>query len=109
MLGSPSDIETDEVLGAVLEVDGVSGVHHAHFWQMNENRAALDAHVVIEKGQWARADAIKTAVKQALQNRFGVGHTTLELECAFHTCEETSKFGSDRRNDAENGHGETTG
>ncbi len=109
MLGSPPDIETDAVLRAVRETSGVTGVHHAHFWQMNEDRAALDAHIVIEEGQWNRADAIKAAVKQTLRDRFGIDHTTLELECAFHACDETSKFGSDRRHDLESGHGETTG
>lgn len=93
MLGSPPDIETDEVLSTVLEIDGVSEIHHAHFWQMNENRAALDAHVVIDKGQWVRADAIRRAVKQALLDRFGIDHTTLELECTQHACRGASKFG----------------
>ncbi|MGB3243758.1 MAG: cation diffusion facilitator family transporter [Sulfitobacter sp.] len=93
MLGSPPDIETDAVLDAVLEIDGISGIHHAHFWQMNEHRAALDAHVVIEKGQWAQADAIKAAAKKALRDRFEIDHTTLELECGQHACLETSKFG----------------
>jgi cobalt-zinc-cadmium efflux system protein len=93
MLGSPPDVGTDEVLNAVLDVDGVSGIHHVHFWQMNENRAALDAHVVIEKGQWEHTDAIKVAIKKALQDQFGIDHTTLELECVDHACRETSKFG----------------
>jgi cobalt-zinc-cadmium efflux system protein len=93
MLGSPPDIETDEVLGAVLEIEGVSGVHHAHFWQMTENRAALDAHVVIEQGQWVRADGIKVAIKQALQDQFSIDHTKLELECAQHACRQVTKFG----------------
>jgi cobalt-zinc-cadmium efflux system protein len=93
MLGSPPDIATSQVLRAVLEVDGVGGVHHAHFWQMTENRAALDAHVVIEERQCDQAGLIKAAVKLALQDQFGIDHTTLELECADSACRETSKFG----------------
>ena len=95
MLGSPPEIETEAVLQTVRETDGVSGIHHAHFWQMNENRAALDAHVVIEEGQWTRADAIKGLIKSALLERFGIDHTTLELECAHHACDEASRFGFD--------------
>ncbi|MCR9089374.1 MAG: cation diffusion facilitator family transporter [Rhodobacteraceae bacterium] len=96
MLGSPPDIETDAVLQTVRDTDGVHGIHHAHFWQMDERRAALDAHVVIVQGHWHRADAIKAAVKTALQERFGIDHATLELECAVHECNETSTFGPDR-------------
>ena len=93
MLGSPPEIETEDVLGAVLSVEGVSGVHHAHFWLMDEHRAALDAHVVIEQGRWGDADAIKALIKQTVMHQFGIDHTTLELECAAHACKETSKFG----------------
>ena len=67
MLGSPPDIKTDAVLRAIQGTDGVTGVHHAHFWQLNENSAALDAHVVIAEGQWERADEIKAAVKQTIR------------------------------------------
>ncbi len=95
MLGSPSDIETKAVLESVRETDGVKGIHHAHFWQMTEHRAALDAHVVIEEGQWVRADAIKTAIKATLHDRFDIDHATLELECARHACDEASSFGGD--------------
>lgn len=45
MLGSPPEIETEAVLDKVRGIDGVTGIHHAHFWQMDEHRAALDAHI----------------------------------------------------------------
>ncbi|WP_417415286.1 cation diffusion facilitator family transporter [Hoeflea sp.] len=86
MLGSPSGMIAGEVLKAVEAVDGVSGVHHLHLWQMQEHEAALDAHLVIESGRWGDADAIKQAVKDRLKQDFGVGHTTLELECSKHAC-----------------------
>lgn len=82
MLGSPPDIETDSVLQAVRVVDGVEDIHHAHFWLMDEHRAALDAHVVVEVGRWADADAVKASVKGMLRERFGIIHSTLELECS---------------------------
>ena len=99
MLGSPPDIETRGVLDAVRGVPGVTGIHHAHFWQMDEHCAALDAHVVIEEGRWNDADAIKERIKSVLSDRFGIEHTTLELECARHACGDPSEFGG-------RGHGE---
>ena len=99
MLGSPPDIETRGVLDAVRGVPGVTGIHHAHFWQMDEHHAALDAHVVIEEGRWNDADAIKERIKSVLSDRFGIEHTTLELECARHACGDPSEFGG-------RGHGE---
>ena len=99
MLGSPPEIETDAVLDTVREIDGVTGIHHAHFWQMDEHRAALDAHVVIAEGRWNDADAVKDRIKAALSDRFDIEHTTLELECARHACDDPSEFGG-------RGHGE---
>jgi|TARA_R110002124_G_scaffold246487_1_gene411616 cobalt-zinc-cadmium efflux system protein len=93
MLGSPPEIETGAVLDTVRDLDGVAGIHHAHFWQMDEHRAALDAHVVIAEGRWSDADAVKEQIKTALADRFNIEHTTLELECARHACDDPSEFG----------------
>ncbi|MFN3226274.1 MAG: cation diffusion facilitator family transporter [Hyphomicrobiales bacterium] len=92
MLGSPPNVETRAVLDLVRATEGVADIHHAHFWQMDEHRAALDIHVVIEEGRWGDADAIKSHVKLALADKFGIEHTTLELECARHRCEGASEF-----------------
>ncbi len=93
MQGSPPGVETCDVLAAMRGVEGVTDVHHAHLWQMEEDRAALEAHVVIGEGRWSEADAIKARLKQALHERFGLGHTTLELECARHACDNTQAIG----------------
>ena len=102
MLGSPREIETEAVLETVREIDGVTGIHHAHFWQMDKHRAALDAHVVIAEGRWSDADAVKDRIKAELADRFDIEHTTLELECARHACDDPSDFSG-------RGHGENAG
>jgi cobalt-zinc-cadmium efflux system protein len=99
MLGSPPEIETKAVLNTVRGIDGVTGIHHAHFWQMDEHRAALDAHIVIAEGRWNDADAVKDRIKAALSDQFDIEHTTLELESARHACDDPSEFGG-------RGHGE---
>ena len=103
MLGSPPEIETDAVLDTVRGIDGVMGIHHAHFWQMDEHRAALDAHVVIAEGRWSDADAVKERIKAALADRFDIEHTTLELECARHACDAPSEFGGQGHGDERHG------
>jgi len=86
MLGSPPELSAGKAISAIETIDGVTGVHHVHLWQMQEHEAALDAHLVIDAGRWGDADAIKQAVKQRLKQEFGLAHTTLELECARHAC-----------------------
>lgn len=93
MLGSPPDIETDRVLAGMRSVDGVADVHHAHFWQMDEYRNSVDAHLVIEEGAWSRADAIKEDVKALLAGEFDIDHSTLEMECSRHACDKPQLYG----------------
>ena len=69
--------------------------------------SALDAHVVIEDGRWAQADAIKSVIKSTLRDRFDIDHATLELECTRHACDETSRFGRDHGDPEEDSHTDT--
>ena len=39
------------------------------------------------------ADGIKARIKRALGERFGIGHVTLEMECASHACDDAEAIG----------------
>ena len=93
MLGSPPDIDTDKVIGAVEKVDGVEEVHHAHFWQMQEHRAALDTHVVVAPDRWEDVENIKEAIKTRLSEEFGIDHSTLEFEKADNKHDDAARYG----------------
>lgn len=93
MLGTPPGLDGEEVARAMEAVEGVSGVHHVHLWAMQEHAAAVNAHLVIESGRWGDADAIKAEVKHALDSGFDIGHSTLELECANHACDDPVRMG----------------
>ena len=93
MLGSPPDLDTRAILEVMRSVAGVADVHHLHLWQMQEHQPALDAHVVIAKGAWDDADAIKQAVKTALHDSFDISHVTLEIECHIHACTDMRDVG----------------
>jgi len=101
MLGSPPNMETKCILRRMQTIDGVEDVHHAHFWQMDENRNAVDAHVVISEGCWYQADSIKQAVKAMLLDEFGISHITLELECNRHACQGAQSYGDNGERDTQ--------
>ncbi len=94
MLGSPPGIDTDAVLQTIREVDGVAGVHNSRFWQMDERHSSIDAHVVVDSGDWARADGIKASIKRVLQERHGIEHSTIELELASNACDAPPVYGN---------------
>ncbi|NND92508.1 MAG: cation transporter [Granulosicoccus sp.] len=93
MLGSPPDIDMNQLIDSITEVVGVNGVHHAHLWQMDEHRNAMDAHIVIDGGSWHRADDIKQHVRDVLLRDHSIAHVTLELECRRHACTDTQLIG----------------
>ncbi|CAM4047349.1 cation diffusion facilitator family transporter [Palleronia rufa] len=80
MLGSPPDLDNGAVVEAMRDMDGVADVHHVHLWQMQEHEAALDCHVVLTDSGWDRTEEIKAAIKDRLQEDFGISHSSLEFE-----------------------------
>ncbi len=84
MLGAPGEPGTGEVRQALSEVGGVVDVHHVHLWQIDENRRSVEAHLVVNDP--GRGPEIVRAAKTDLQARFGIGHSTLEVEHADGVC-----------------------
>lgn len=85
MEGAPRGIDAQEVERFIADDEAVEDVHHVHVWNIASDKAALSAHVVIggevtlHEAQ-VEGDRIRTKVLE----RFGIEHTTFELEC--HAC-----------------------
>ncbi len=84
--GAPAGIDPAEVEAAVSADAEVEAVHHLHLWNLASDVPALSAHVVI-KGEVTLHDAQQSCdrLKTLLEERFGIEHATLELEC--HACD----------------------
>ncbi|PAU74964.1 cation diffusion facilitator family transporter [Halomonas salipaludis] len=93
MLGSPPDVEGQSVIDVLRSVEGVEDVHHVHLWQMQENTAALDCHVVTTEAGWQQLEAIKADIKAQLKARFDIGHSSLEFEHIDHAHEGANLYG----------------
>lgn len=93
MLGSPPDIDSDAVIKVVEDVDRVVEIHHAHFWQMGEHAAALDMHVVVPQDRWDEIEDIKAVIKMRLEDKFGIGHSTLEFESSVNKHSGATRYG----------------
>ncbi len=78
MDGTPEDIDIPEVKTAIETIDGVQDVHHIHIRQINEQKTALEAHVVIDNPQ--NIDIIKITIKTLLHDKFDICHSTIEFE-----------------------------
>lgn len=79
MEGTPEDIDIGEVIKEMEKNHNVKGVHHVHIWQLDESRNALEAHVVLEKGDFSM-EQVKYSLKKMLHSNFAIEHSTLEFE-----------------------------
>lgn len=69
-----------EVADAMLAVPGVTDVHDLHVWTVGSGFPSLSAHVLVEPG--ADCHAIRQELATMLQDRFDLGHSTLQVEHA---------------------------
>lgn len=96
MLGTPPGLDAEEVIAAMEDVQGVENIHHVHLWQISEEVTSVEAHVVVEDTYWPDASAVKTLLKSTLQERFGIGHVTLDMEGPGGLCEAPQRIGGTR-------------
>ncbi len=78
----PRHLAIEQVCGAMGEAAGVLAVHDLHVWTISSGHHALSAHVVVGEGDLGRNDAILDEVKGVLRTRFGIEHTTIQIESA---------------------------
>jgi cobalt-zinc-cadmium efflux system protein len=78
----PKHIDVGAVLRQMQAAEGVVAVHDLHVWTISSDLYALSAHLVVASDAMGRNDAILTEVKSTLRGRFGIDHTTLQIESA---------------------------
>lgn len=78
MQAAPEGIDVDAVRDTIVELDGVEDVHDLHVWAVTSGMVSLSAHVVVTGGRPGRD--VLHAVRRALRRRFGIEHSTIQIE-----------------------------
>ncbi len=86
MLGVPAGIDLPRLVADMKGAEGVQNVHHVHLWAIDEQRIALEAHVVVADDCGRGADAIRARLCELLAERAGIDHVTLQFEHASAAC-----------------------
>jgi cobalt-zinc-cadmium efflux system protein len=76
----PRHLDVGEIERAMGRGDGIVAVHDLHVWTISSGLYALSAHVVVESEAMGSNDAILTQVKRNLVLRYGIDHTTIQIE-----------------------------
>jgi len=78
---APKGINTQEVYRSILETSGAMGVHGLHIWSVSSSEVFLSCHICMDHGGAVTDnDKIITGVNKMLQERFGISHTTIQVE-----------------------------
>ncbi|MDN5860984.1 MAG: cation diffusion facilitator family transporter, partial [Pseudonocardia sp.] len=84
--GVPRHIDVGQMKAALLAVPGVTEVHDLHVWAINDRRPAMSAHVVVAPAASTGCGdgSVLDHAAQVLRERFGVAHSTLQVEAHAH-------------------------
>lgn len=81
MEGAPPDFDFELMVGAVEGIEGVRDLHHVHVWRLDEERLAMEGHLVMHGADSLQdATEVKRRAKKLLREDFGIGHATLEID-----------------------------
>ena len=75
---TPANVDLPAVEQALVEREGVEGVHDVHAWSVTSGKNLLSAHVQVAEG--VDRDEVLRELRKLLRERFGFDHVTLEIE-----------------------------
>lgn len=76
----PPHVDVEGVEQALESIPRVTAVHDLHIWTVGSGMVALSAHLVVDEPSACENDTILVAAKRALVERFGIDHSTLQIE-----------------------------
>ena len=79
----PPGIDPDAVRNHLEGLPGVAALHDLHVWAMSTTETCLTAHLVMPDGR--PDDTFLMTAAKGIKERFGIGHTTLQVETSADT------------------------
>ena len=76
--GTPAHLDLGEIEAAMTRIPGARRVHDLHVWTLTSGREAMSAHVVIDDVR--QSERLLGALHAVLHARFGIDHTTIQLD-----------------------------
>ena len=80
----PAGIDPEAVRTFLIHLPGVTSIHDLHIWAMSTTENALTCHLVIPDGH--AGDSFLESTCEVLNHKFGIGHSTLQIEVGDGVC-----------------------
>lgn len=84
--GAPRGVDPQAVHAALLEIPDVHAVHDLHVWAINDRTPAVSAHLVVDEDSEVHCGdaSVLDRAGHLLRERFGLAHSTLQVEHGAH-------------------------
>ncbi len=80
--GTPLGMNLDHVAECICRIPGVNSVHDLHVWSIGSDTHSLSCHVGIDDMRASESEAILRSIKESLEARYHIHHTTIQFEHA---------------------------
>ncbi len=77
---APEGLDVEDIGRALAAHPHVENIHDLHVWQISAGFPSLSAHVLV--GQHEDCHGIRRELERLLDERFGIQHTTLQVDHA---------------------------
>jgi len=91
---APEGMRPEEVADAITSHPGVASLHDLHVWEISSGFSALSAHVLVARDE--DCHRIRRELEELLHERFGLEHTTIQVEHTADRLLGISRLRSDR-------------
>jgi len=90
--GAPAGVDPVQVRAALLGIPGVIDVHDLHIWSITSGETAVSAHLVVDGVDCVGCgqSSVLDRAASLLSERFGLAHSTVQIEHATHDDHETT-------------------
>ena len=78
--GTPAGTDMPAVIAAITGVTGVLDVHDLHVWMVGPGVVACSCHIVVTEQTIREGQQVLRAVVHAIEHRFHITHTTVQIE-----------------------------
>ena len=77
----PKHLDVGQINNAIQKIKGVKDVHDVHLWAITSGMYAMSCHLLIEDQMVSNCTQIVEEVNETLSQKFGISHSTVQLEC----------------------------
>ena len=78
---TPAQINILKIKKIIEKIPEVDNLHHVHIWQSNDKEFLFEGHIDVKKDiSLSKAEKLRSNISSTLFNKFGIDHTTIQIE-----------------------------